>query len=403
MAILISQSASTVKKPTKNAVQFKAKKKLLVEDDVHESEVERGEVFYLDETRAGCFLYDPDPAGVFYKFKITKKVFKQLSKEHTLVVREQRPKPKKPTQAKDEVTPDSLKSAIQKVNTFMDRKHIFVEHRDVPNGERHFYLYDEDSEDMGSIYVKGNRISPNPIREDSLSLDLFKLFAEFPGENISTDRRHAMSKNLLIHLTDNKRPVSKQVADMVKGSYPSAKPASKPKAKPVSEIKPMAMNLGFSSTNKPHVYMSSYKAKSKIPIILENGPANRTPVTLNVGDIFYMSDVDVPQIFLLSQQRIGWPSVEQAKVLKQNSTLHKRPQPLTDKQMVAELYRLKNAYSSRTDYKIYNSGIDIENMTVKLSKVMTSRNVATFQLGKNGLWTGGGLQDATPAAIQREY
>ena len=403
MAILISHSASTVKKPTKNAVQFKAKKKLLVEDDVHESEVARGELFYLDETRAGCFLYDPDPAGVFYKFKITKKVFKQLSKEHTLVVREQRPRPKKPTQAKDEVTPESLKSAIQKVRTFMDRNNIYVEHRDVPSGDRHFYLYDEDSEDMGSIYVKGNRISPNPIREDSLSVDLFKLFAKFPGENISIDRKHPMSKNLLIHLTDNLKPVSKQVADMLKGHYPSTKPASKPKPKPASDIEPMSMNLGFTSTNKPHVYMSSYKATSKIPIILENGPANRTPVTLDVGDTFYMSDVDVPQIFLPSQKRIGWPSSEQAKILKQNSTVHQRPQPLTDKQMVAELYRLKNAYNSRTDYAIYNSGIDIDQMTVTLSKVMTARNVATFQLGKNGLWTGGGLHNATPAAIQREY
>ena len=100
MAVLISQSASTVKKPTKNSVQFKATKKLLVEDDTHEAEVARGELFYLDETKAGCFLYDPDPSGVFYKFKITKKVFKQLSKEHTLVVREQKPRPKKPTPAK---------------------------------------------------------------------------------------------------------------------------------------------------------------------------------------------------------------------------------------------------------------------------------------------------------------
>lgn len=100
MAVLISQSASSVKKPTKNAVQFKAKKKLLVEDNLHEAEVARGELFYLDETKAGCFLYDPDPSGVFYKFKITKKVFKQLSKEHTLVVSEQRPKPKKPTPSK---------------------------------------------------------------------------------------------------------------------------------------------------------------------------------------------------------------------------------------------------------------------------------------------------------------
>lgn len=70
--------AILVKKLPKTAKSYEALDRVNVEDDIHESEISKGEVFYLQKTPKGYFLYDVDTESQSfqaYKFEIDKVTF----------------------------------------------------------------------------------------------------------------------------------------------------------------------------------------------------------------------------------------------------------------------------------------------------------------------------------------
>lgn len=82
---LKSTSARKVKTVPKGALAFIAKKRLNVEDDTHEADIAKGELFYLQHiVGKGFFVFDLDDVGnEIHKFKVTGKVFKDLKKNNT--------------------------------------------------------------------------------------------------------------------------------------------------------------------------------------------------------------------------------------------------------------------------------------------------------------------------------
>ena len=80
----ISVSATKIRgaKLPKEAIAYIAVGRIKVEDEKHESNIKKGEKFYLMEFRKKFFLIDVEGKDL-YKFPIDEKTFKRLSKKHT--------------------------------------------------------------------------------------------------------------------------------------------------------------------------------------------------------------------------------------------------------------------------------------------------------------------------------
>lgn len=113
---LIAVSASLVKTLPKNAIQIKAKSKIVVEDDKHESVIKRGEIFHIADTTKGYFLFDAE-GEKFGKFSITKRAFNKYQKEHTVVVTNAPKNLKQRVTAKKPVRKKSGSSRISRVRS----------------------------------------------------------------------------------------------------------------------------------------------------------------------------------------------------------------------------------------------------------------------------------------------
>lgn len=79
--VLVSKSAS-ITKSLRGTIAMVAKSKIKVEDDDHESNIKRGEKFYLKKLGQRHYLLDVEGKDL-YQFAIDKKVYDQLLKKHT--------------------------------------------------------------------------------------------------------------------------------------------------------------------------------------------------------------------------------------------------------------------------------------------------------------------------------
>tara|TARA_Y100001963_G_scaffold158990_1_gene260720 strand:- start:457 stop:1017 length:561 start_codon:yes stop_codon:yes gene_type:complete len=81
--VRLSQSATKARNGVpKTAVPYFAKTSVKVEDEDHESNIPKGEKFYLLESRGKYFLFDVEDDSA-YRFEINKTTFDRLSKKHT--------------------------------------------------------------------------------------------------------------------------------------------------------------------------------------------------------------------------------------------------------------------------------------------------------------------------------
>jgi len=86
MQTFIVESAAKVRKGNlpKEAVAYRSVGRVKVEDDKHESDIKKGEKFYLMEFRKKFYLLDVEGNDI-YKFAIDEKTYRRISKKHTLL------------------------------------------------------------------------------------------------------------------------------------------------------------------------------------------------------------------------------------------------------------------------------------------------------------------------------
>lgn len=77
-----STSASKVKTIPKSAAMYKASKRFICEDHIHECEIKRGEQFALYFSNSRHFLFYIDQDGSIYKFEISSHKKAQIVREH---------------------------------------------------------------------------------------------------------------------------------------------------------------------------------------------------------------------------------------------------------------------------------------------------------------------------------
>lgn len=71
--------ADRIKKLPKSALERKSMERLTIEDDTHESEISRGEVFYTSSSPRGNWIYDvSDPKSIF-RFKVDQQTYRNVN------------------------------------------------------------------------------------------------------------------------------------------------------------------------------------------------------------------------------------------------------------------------------------------------------------------------------------